>query len=237
MGTTQTTKYIIDVAGMSVLVTRKRVKNVNMRIGPDGMARMSVPWHMSRADAERIAREHEPWFRASLQRAERRRSDSVRSWEDGSAALAWGKRVTVRIKDDGERRCALVGDELVLWGASELDATAREKLAEAWYVGALRERVEAIRPECERRVGRRATSVTLRRMKTRWGSCTSRTGRIRLNTALAECPPDCTRMVLIHELCHLREANHGPRFHALMDLCCPDWRVTQRWLDEHPPRA
>jgi predicted metal-dependent hydrolase len=44
-------------------------------------------------------------------------------------------------------------------------------------------------------------------------------------------------MVLVHELCHIIEANHGPRFKALMDLHCPDWRVSKRWLDAHSPRA
>lgn len=101
----------------------------------------------------------------------------------------------------------------------------------------LRTRLEHLLPECERRVGVKASSVTLRRMKTRWGSCTVKTGRIRINTALAECPERCLEMVLVHELCHLRVPNHGPRFQALMDLHCPDWRASRRWLDEHPPRV
>ena len=51
---------------------------------------------------------------------------------------------------------------------------------------------------------------------TRWGSCTSATGAIRLSDRLQGMPEEVVDYVLLHELAHLIEANHGPRFHALL---------------------
>ena len=43
-------------------------------------------------------------------------------------------------------------------------------------------------------------------------------------------PPDVSEYVLLHELMHLRQQNHGPRFWALVEQACPDYRDAERWL-------
>ena len=58
-------------------------------------------------------------------------------------------------------------------------------------------------------------------MKTRWGSCTPKTGAIRINARLAAYPPTCLEMVVTHELVHLMEPSHNTRFHMLLDTYCP----------------
>ena len=228
-------QFVIHMGTYNVLVTRKRVKNINFRIGPGGQPRMSIPAHVSRAEAERIAHEHASWFEQALARSDERTTQAPRKWESGETLNVWGASVRLRVVGAHEAGvpCALVGDELVV--RDERSAPLRALSVEAWLQQQLIDRLRQLLPSCEEAVGRRATHITVRRMKTRWGSCTTSTGRIRINTALAECPPECTRTVLTHELCHLRVRNHGPEFKALMDLCCPDWRVWQRWLDEHPP--
>ena len=47
---------------------------------------------------------------------------------------------------------------------------------------------------------------------------------------LALYPPECLEYVVVHELAHLREPNHGPRFHALLDAALPNWRAAERKL-------
>ena len=64
-------------------------------------------------------------------------------------------------------------------------------------------------------------TVSLQRMKTRWGSCNLRTGTIRLNTDLAKKPPGCLEYLVVHEMIHLIEPTHSARFVALMDGAMP----------------
>lgn len=72
--------------------------------------------------------------------------------------------------------------------------------------------------------------IVYRNMVSRWGSCNVKTGRICINVQLAAHPPECLEYVVVHELCHLLEASHGPRFKALMDAFLPDWRAREAKL-------
>lgn len=73
-------------------------------------------------------------------------------------------------------------------------------------------------------MGVKAGKLVYRNMTSRWGSCQPSTGRICINVRLALYPPECLEYVVVHELCHLLERGHGPRFHALMDTFMPDWK-------------
>lgn len=80
------------------------------------------------------------------------------------------------------------------------------------------------------RLGVAPGRLAYRNMVSRWGSCNVKTGRICLNVQLAAQPPECLEYVVVHELCHLIEANHGPRFKALLDANLPGWRDAERKL-------
>ena len=241
---TSNSTYVVWLGDVPIRVTRKAVRNVNIRIRSDGSVHMSVPWRTSRAQALAQAQMREEWILANRQTVLARRASSPRLWATGESIRVWGREAVIRLSPtDGQARVELVGGELVrLARARRMQDGAesvawRGKLVEGWLREQVAQELRQVQAACEQRVGHRATAITLRRMKTRWGSCTPRTGRIRLNTALAECPRPCLAMVLTHELCHLEEANHGPRFHALMDRACPNWRKLQAYLDQHPPRC
>lgn len=80
-------------------------------------------------------------------------------------------------------------------------------------------------------VGRTPTRITLRRMTSRWGSCTPKTGRIRLNLQLGLMDPRFLEYVLVHEMTHLWEHGHGAGFQQRMDAYLPGWRMLRRELN------
>lgn len=79
-----------------------------------------------------------------------------------------------------------------------------------------------------------ASRVSVRSMKTRWGSCTPKTGAIRIARELAAYPVECLDMVVAHELVHLLEPSHNQRFHALLDTYCPNNRALSQRLKQPP---
>lgn len=77
-----------------------------------------------------------------------------------------------------------------------------------------------------------ATDFTIRDMKTIWGSCSTKTGRIRINLQLAGKPEKCIEYVIVHEMCHLLEPSHNQRFHSLMSKFLPDWKERKTLLNQ-----
>lgn len=76
-------------------------------------------------------------------------------------------------------------------------------------------------------------AVRFKAQKTRWGSCSGRTRSIYISDRLRGGPRELLEYVLIHELCHLREMNHGPRFWLLVAAACPDWAERRRLLHRY----
>ncbi len=76
--------------------------------------------------------------------------------------------------------------------------------------------------------------LLVRPMRTRWGSCTPRTGRIRLSRDLVRARPECIRYVLLHECCHLLVPNHSAAFYALQTRLLPDWPHWKQELNALP---
>lgn len=82
-----------------------------------------------------------------------------------------------------------------------------------------------------------AVRLVFRRMTSRWGSCQKSTGRICLNTKLVHADPAAFFYVIVHEFCHLVEANHGPRFYALLKELLPSYEEDRRKLRDAKNKA
>lgn len=82
------------------------------------------------------------------------------------------------------------------------------------------------------RMGVEYGRVTLRCQKTRWGSCSAKKN-LNFNILLMLTPPEVIDSVVVHELCHLRQMNHGPRFYEQVRAVYPDYDRWNRWLKEN----
>ena len=81
-------------------------------------------------------------------------------------------------------------------------------------------------------LGQRPVRVTLRDTRSRWGSCTAR-GELNFSWRLILAPPTVLDYLVAHEMAHLREMNHSPRFWALVHALCPHTDAAEAWLKRH----
>jgi predicted metal-dependent hydrolase len=235
----------LQVDDLDVEVTVRRIRRMNLGVHPpDGRIRLSVPPRTSHRAIVRFVRESRAWIERHRERirveeraAAARPAPRARVGVDGEVWSRFGqalrlevvagpgrprvrlrpeRRLEVRVPDASDRAAVLAA--LDRWERRELRAAAGPML-EHW---------------CGR-IGVRHGFLGLRRMSTRWGSCIPASGRIWLNVALLDHPPDLLEYVVVHEAVHLRELSHGPRFRALMDIHLPDWRDRRRRLDGRTP--
>jgi predicted metal-dependent hydrolase len=100
-----------------------------------------------------------------------------------------------------------------------------------WLMGRAQTVLAEHLADCAREFGFSYRALSIRRQKTRWGSCSAR-GTISLNCCIVFQPPEVLRYLLIHELSHTRHMNHSRAFWATVAGCCPDYRKLDRQLLE-----
>jgi hypothetical protein len=99
---------------------------------------------------------------------------------------------------------------------------------------AVRELIAMLIEEEAQELGVAPKRIQIRDQRSRWGSC-STTGTLSFNWRLVLAPFEVLDYVVVHELCHLREANHSRRFWKLVESRRPDFRAPRDWLWEHGP--
>jgi predicted metal-dependent hydrolase len=159
------------------------------------------------------------------------------------------RQYVLRIRRDGSVRLAIpwwgrIGEALA-FVRSQGDWIERERMKQLLKPAArtysaedlaLREAASTALParlrELAREHGLTVTRVVVRNQRTLWGSC-SRRGAISLNWRLMLMPPEVRDYILLHELAHLKHANHSRRFWAAVEAICPWYRDAHRWLRQH----
>lgn len=240
---------ILNVDGLEipVSVVRKRVKNLNLRVRADGTVTLSIPQHLPLARAREFLDRKGEWIAERVRRNIERRPSPDLAGELPDRIPLWRKLVPrdsihansgQAVGGQGAGGRAIPGQaasgrdagDQGAPGQTTIDQAALDELYRTEVLRALPDVVERM----EARIGVHAARWSVRVMKTRWGSCTPKTGAIRINARLAAYPPECLEFVVAHELVHLLEPSHNARFHALLDEFCPDNRHPAKLLREAP---
>lgn len=146
-----------------------------------------------------------------------------------SAPLGTSKtRISEFIRSRADLICAQQAKQVDSPAARAERATKQE--IEQWRT-VVKACVPPLVAEWERILGVRVQKLDYRNMKSRWGSCQPQTGRVCINIRLALYPPECLEYVVVHELCHMLEPNHGAGFKALITKVMPDWKQRERILN------
>lgn len=220
---------ILNVDGLEipVNVVRKRVKNLNLRVRADGTVTLSIPQHLPLARAREFLDRKGEWIAERVRCNIERRPSPDLAGELPDRIPLWGKLVP---RDSVQANSGQDVGGQGAPGQTTIDQAALDELYRTEVLRALPGIVERM----EARIGVHAARWSVRVMKTRWGSCTPKTGAIRINARLAAYPPECLEFVVAHELVHLLEPSHNTRFHALLDEFCPDNRHLAKLLREAP---
>lgn len=151
-----------------------------------------------------------------------------RTLADGDTIMIEGAPRIVRI-EKGAARAEITETEVVLFVPDPKDLEAARAVLipvlSGRALGRIRARIDRYLPLTGGQPGR----VTVRAQKSRWGSCSSKRN-LSFNWKLILAPGGCLDYVVVHELCHLTEFNHSPRFWKMVERCMPDYRVWRDYL-------
>ena len=213
-------------------LTRKRVKNLNLRIGPDGNIRVSAPYFTPQAVIDRFILAHAHRIRSGLERMKARKTELA----DESAIILRGQRCEIRTVPGSKGSARLLDDCVLLTlpddAGSKYRSMLLKKLVRELAVTWLEKSSRQIYP-IFREMGVAEPELKFRAMKSRWGSCRWEKGSLSFNTALAHVPEECMDYVVMHEYCHFFHPNHSPAFHGLMTQLMLDWKERKKTLEKY----
>jgi predicted metal-dependent hydrolase len=221
-------EVVVDGAAVSVIVRESaRARGARIAVGPRHPLQIVVPVGTSDAEVDRLLAARLEWISRSLRRIDERlrRLPALGLARPGTLWLS-GKPVPARLRRTRQPGVRLLDGTLEA-GPGELGS-----LLERWYRQRAREVLEASIDREAARLGLRPGRVVVRDARTRWGSCSSR-GTLSFSWRLLVAPPAVLEYVVVHELCHLVELSHAPRFWAHVERALPGWRTQRAWLREH----
>ena len=227
----------ISVGDMHVDVVRKDIKNLHLGVyPPEGRVRVAAPLRVDDEAVRLAVIEKLPWIRRQQARFLAQERQSQREYTYRETHYFLGRRYLLNvIEHDGRPRVEVDGKERIdLYVPAGSDAQEREEIMLRWYRKELKALVPPLIDKWQEVIGVRVDDWRIKKMKTRWGSCTTEARRIWLNLELAKKPIPCIEYIIVHELVHLLERNHTDRFRDLMDQFMPQWRYCRDMLNQSP---
>jgi len=228
----------IQLGDIKVDVTRENIKNIHLSVyPPTGAVRVSAPSRMGLPIIRIFLLSKLGWIKREQIKLRAQDREPPREYLDRESHWVWGKRYLLKvIEADCAPSVSLEHNQMILRVRPGSTLQKRYEVVEEWHRNLVKEALPELIVKWERILGVKVTGCTIRKMKTRWGSCTPRTGRIRINTDLAKKPAECLEFILVHEMIHLLEPTHNKRFVALMDQFVPKWRLYKSELNRLPVR-
>lgn len=208
----------------------RRARRLAVRVFPGGRVEVVVPPRTSAQAVREFLQHHRQWIESRRERAQRECPAPAPFPPESIALPAFGEHWTLRpVAGTSRPRLIGIGEGVLELRGAPADGETLRRLLRGWVAGravlGLGPWLGALADQYGFRFGR----MSVRRQRTRWGSCSVR-GTISLNACLAFQRPAVVRYLLLHELAHTRHMNHSARFWDLVARHEPDWRCLDREL-------
>ncbi|PIP33886.1 metal-dependent hydrolase [Candidatus Falkowbacteria bacterium CG23_combo_of_CG06-09_8_20_14_all_49_15] len=226
--------YKIQLGQLPVLVRRRPIKNLHLAIlPPDGLIRVSAPVHMSDEAIRMLLAMRIPWINKQRAKFQGQTRQAPRKYVSGESHYFWGQRYILEVVNDNKpMSVSLKGKKkIILQVPAKSTIKKRDEVMSEWYREELRQEADKLIKKWEPKIGVTVRQFGIKKMKTRWGTCNHKAGRVWLNLELAKKPVDFTEYVVVHELLHLIEKNHSERFVKLLSNYLPKWRSLKAELN------
>jgi predicted metal-dependent hydrolase len=197
----------LTIRGINVDIVYKDIKHLHIGVYPPmGRVRVAAPKRLDEEQIRLAVIQRLPWIKRQRQQLQDAARQSPREMVTGESHYVWGIRHRLKvIQRPGRAHVEVAGDRLLMYVPEGIDTDARIKLIQDWQRQQLRLALVPVIGKWEPIIDREVPRWSIRRMKTKWGSCNRETGHIWFNLELAKKHPLCLEYIVVHEMTHLLE--------------------------------
>ncbi len=219
---------------LSVEVVQKNIKNIYIKVSPpDGYVRISAPKRMELDVVKDFAVSKIEWIIKHRNFIRNQKKYIPKKYLTREIHEFRGNDYLLKVIEcDSPPKVLLTLTEIELYVRPNATVVQREKYLNKWYRAELNEIIPNIIAKWENKIGVKSSSFSVKKMRTRWGTCNIKTKKIWLNLELAKKTVECLEYVVLHELVHLLERKHNSKFVGYMNRFMPDWKVYKKQLNK-----
>ena len=192
---------------------------------------VTVPISLSENRIRELISKRTPWIKAKLKEQSRKPTYKQKEYVSGETFPYLGRNYRLKVVQGNEQSVKMNGGYLVV---TILNCEANKPntvkcLIKDWYQEQAEQRLKEKTKRFSKIVGVYPKSVSVKSYKSRWGSCSSN-GELTYNWRIILAPHQIVDYVVVHELCHLLEHNHSPRYWQHVEYHLPNWKDCREWL-------
>lgn len=232
--------FIIKGRLINCEIKRSRRRTVALYVHPDKRVEIRMPLLFSVDEIEPFLIKHSRWLFNRLDLPEKKPIEP-KKFVSGELHYFLGKQYPIEIVASDKNSVVFDNEKIVIRQRVDKSTSQQAHLSvsksvsasdllDRWYLEQAKRVFREISiplVESMKKYNVAPKSFAIKKMKTRWGSCSSK-GNINLNLHLIKLPEQCIKEVILHELCHLVHFNHSKDFYALMTAEMPDWKVWKK---------
>lgn len=221
------------IGGISYVLTRKNVKNINLRVYPDGRVMVSAHPGVDIAVIEKFLLSKAGDILAQFEKS--CYVNQKIEYKTGEFFHFFGQKYTLNVINCTKSYLKFEGESLELYTNTPEDFSKKERVFKNFKKELCAEFFAPIIVQTHKKMepfGIEMPEIRLRDMKSKWGSCMPQRKIITLNTRLIEHPEKCIEYVIIHEFCHFFHANHSKDFYETMSKFMPNWKIYRELLNK-----
>lgn len=221
------------IGNYDIEVTKKRVKNMGLRITREGKLKMTIPFGVSFSTAEKFVEKNKDWIDKNLNKVkERNKKDSNNNIAvNNEKYYLFGKEYTLSVVKSKIDDVNIFGDNLVLFCKKSDNELYKKRIILKYQKEVLQKYIQNKTIEIEELTGLKSTGFSIKNFKARWGQCNLKNKHIDYNLKLVEKPLECIDYVIIHEHGHIIINGHGKDFKNYMTKFCPNWKELKNKLN------
>ena len=221
---------VINVDDLVVMIKyRKNMKNIYLKVEKNADVVVSAPPRTPNYIIKKLIQEN-------IDEIKLRRNNiltnryTVKQYVTGEKHIIFGKEFVLEVRL-GNKNVVKLSDDKIILVIKDKDQD-RGQIVTSYLRKVLYNKALEFINKYEKIMGVHAEQLRIKKMKTRWGTCNIEAKRIWINYELIKYPIECLEHIVVHELTHLLETNHTPRFYALLGKYYPKFRENDKLIKE-----
>lgn len=236
MGTKNQIRVVRGNTGkLQYILTRKAVKNLNMRVKSNGEIHVSANYLVPMKYVDQFVLSYEEKLKKTLEKYEKIRANTLQplQYVSGEKVRILGEELHLLVEAAVVEEVEKIGQFLFLRVKDTGNFSRKEKVMKKWME---RQQKEIFSKICRQiyplfqPYGIQYPLVKIRNMKSRWGTCQPEKKTITLNGKMVAAPKEAIEYVVLHEFAHFIHPNHSKDFYSLVEQLMPDWKIRKAML-------